>query len=263
MVKIIAPFLIKGTIGDMNFVVTADGNNYARLVGKPPVSPHEFKNNPVFDRIRNHGLEFGQCAKKAVVFRQLAVQFNKLAKEGSFAGRATRLLFEILQEDQNNERGKRTISNGLKTQEGMENLILFESNKLRPLRQVLALKEEWNQEQAVLTIAGFIPAIHLDWPEEATQVQLAVALANWDNENGSYDTKYSDPIILDKASAQQTVQLTCEKPIGNDLQLTFIFIGFTKQNRKKTEFLHRKFNTATLIAYHSTNSMEKNGNRDA
>lgn len=39
--------------------------------------------------------------------------------------------------------------------------------------------------------------------------------------------------------------------IGGHLHLTFLFIGFVKQERKKYKLLHRKNNTATLIAHTS------------
>jgi hypothetical protein len=127
MAKVLAPFLIKGTIDDINFVVTADGKNYARAKGKTGVTTIEFNNNPIFDRIRNQGQEFGHCAKKSVLFRQLAVRFNDLAKDGSVAGRANKLLFEILEEDTTQPQGKRTLAEGLKTNDGKEFLLFFEA----------------------------------------------------------------------------------------------------------------------------------------
>jgi hypothetical protein len=249
MAKVTAPFLLKGTIDDINFVVTADGRNYARIKGRTGVTSEEFKNNPVFDAIRNQGQEFGHCVKKAALFRQLAAAFNILAKDGSVAGRTNKLLFEILQEDTTQPPGKRTLIEGLKTAEGKEYLVGFESNKLRPLDKVLKIKEQNNLESRTVTLTDFIAKDHLDWPQEATHVHLATATANWDFENDSFDNCYSDEIILAKESVKQTVVLSTNKPIGNHLQLTFLFIGFAKQERKKHKLLHRKNNTATLIAY--------------
>ncbi|MFV8374715.1 hypothetical protein [Flavobacterium sp. LB1P71] len=251
MAKIIAPFLIKGTIEEINFVVTADGKNYARAKGKTGITAKEFKNNPVFDRIRNQGQEFGQCAKKSTVFRQLAVRFSTLAKDGSFAGRANKLLFEILQEDTSQPQGKRTLAEGLKTNDGKEYLLFFESNKLRPLDKILKIKERYNQDNQTVVLADFISKEHLDWPEEASHVHLASATANWNFDNDTFDTCYSNEIILEKESEKQTITLKTDKPIGNHLHLTFLFIGFAKQERKKHKLLHRKNNTVTLIAYNT------------
>ncbi|PRZ18341.1 hypothetical protein [Flavobacterium granuli] len=251
MAKIIAPFLIKGTLDDINFVITADGNNYARMKGKTGVSPEEFKKNPVFNSVREHGKEFGHCAKKAVVFRQLASLFNNQAKEVSFVGRANKLLFEILQEDTSQPQGQRTLTQGLKTNDGKEALLFFESNKLRPLERVLKIKAHCQPQTQTTTLADFTTKDHLDWPEEATHVILAAATANWDFENDICNSCYSNEIILDKQSEKQTINLTTAKPLGNHLQLTFLFIGFAIQQRKKFKMLHRKNNTTTLIAYHS------------
>ena len=257
MAKVIAPFLIKGTIDEINFVVTADGNNYARAKGRTGVTAKEFKNNPIFDRIRNQGQEFGHCAKKSVLFRQLALRFNKLAKDGSVAGRANKLLFEILQEDTTQPQGNRTLSEGLKTSDGKEFLLFFESNKLRPLTKVLKIKEHCNLENKTVTLTDFIAKEHVDWPEEATHVHLTSATSNWDFDNDTFYTCYSDEIILDKESEKQTITLTTDKPIGNHLHLTFLFIGFAKQERKKHKLLHRKNNTTTLIAYHDPKLITK------
>ncbi|MFV5698699.1 hypothetical protein ACM55H_10060 [Flavobacterium sp. ZT3R17] len=248
MAKVVAPFLIKGTIDDINFVVTADGNNYARSKGKTGITAKEFKSNPIFDRIRDQGQEFGHCSKKSATFRQLVVRFNELAKDGSFAGRANKLLYEILQEDTTQPQGKRTLTEGLKTSDGKEYLLSFESNKLRPLNQILKIKEQYNQDNQAVSIPDFIAKEHLDWPEEATHVHLASATTNWDFENDTFNTCYSNEIILDKESKQQTITLKNDKPIGNQLYLTFLFIGFAKQERKKHKLLHRKNNTTTIIA---------------
>ena len=45
MAKVIAPFKISGTLDDINFVVTADGENYARMKGKTVITTEQFKNN--------------------------------------------------------------------------------------------------------------------------------------------------------------------------------------------------------------------------
>ena len=251
MAKVTAPFLLKGTIDDINFVITADGGNYARMKGKTGVTSEEFKKNPVFNRIRNQGQEFGQCVKKAALFRQLVASFNVLAKDGSVAGRTNKLLFDILQEDMTQPQGKRTVKEGLKTSEARECLLRFESNKLRPLDKVLKIKEQCNLENRTTMLVDFIAAEHLDWPEEATHVHLASATANWDFENDTFDTCYSDLTILAKESAKQTVTLSTNKPSGNHLYLAFLFIGFAKQERKKSKMLHRKNNTTTIIAQYA------------
>ena len=93
--------------------------------------------------------------------------------------------------------------------------------------------------------------------KEATNVHLETATTNWDFENDTFQTSYSTALILNKESEKQTVKITTEKLKGNQLHLTFLFIGFLKQNRKKQIFLHRKHNIATIITLHTPNTEKR------
>lgn len=251
MAKVIAPFLIKGTIEDINFVITADGNNYARSKRERVLTSLEFKTNPIYDRIRNHGQEFGQCAKKSVVFRQLAAQFFNKSKDMSFAGRANKVLLEILKEDILHPLGLRTLEQGMKSPFINEILIGFEGNKQRSLSKVLKTTFRHNPEDRTVTITNFNALEQLDWPEDATHAHLAMATANWDFENNNFDTSYSEEICCKKASETQTLTLMNDKPQGNHLYLTYLYIGFAKQERRKYKLLHRRNNTVSIIACQS------------
>lgn len=77
------------------------------------------------------------------------------------------------------------------------------------------------------------------------------ATANWDFENDSFRTCYSTQLILDKEAEKQTI-IGTEKPSGNELYLTFIFIGFLKQDLKKQIDLHRKHNNGNCLPHSST-----------
>ncbi len=248
MAKIIAPFLIKGTIDSLNFVVNADGSNYARLKGTSALTSEVFRNNPKYEHIRKHGLEFGYCAKKSKIFRELARKFNDLAKDGSFAGRVNKILLEILQEDESQPKGSRTLCAALNSNENLADILLdFEANKLRPLSRILKTKFEYNFDTKTIVFKNFNPLQHLDWPEDATHVHIAVAASNWDYENGLFETNYSEDILLEKDSITCQLSVTIDYPTQDKLSLLFLFIGFAKQERRKYKMLHRKFNTNTII----------------
>lgn len=250
MAKVIAPFKISGTLDDINFVVMEDGRNYARLKGKTGVTKEEFKDNPIFDRIRNHGKEWGYCSKKSQSFRQMAAQLFKKAKDGSFAGRTIKLLSEIVEEDNNNPKGFRTLDEGLKSKHIPEILIGFEGNKNCPLCQTLKTIFEYLPDKNTIQIKDFKPENHLKWPsEEATHVQLQMATAHWDPANESFTSNYSEEVTYEKCH-KGTVTLQTEIPDGNSWKITFLFIGFAIQERRRTTQLHRKNNTVTIIACH-------------
>jgi hypothetical protein len=136
MAKVTAPFIIEGTIDDLNFYIDQEGINRARQKPDSHMTSDMYKNSPSFHKMRMQNQEFGQCATIAKTFRLLVAEFNKQAKDGSFAGRVNKLLLEILQEDPINQLGSRLFSEGIKTSFGQELLLNFESNKLRPLSKV-------------------------------------------------------------------------------------------------------------------------------
>lgn len=250
MAKVVAPFKISGTLDDLNFIITSEGKNFVRMKGKTGVSKEEFKNNPIFDPIRNHGKEWGYCSKKAQNFRQMAVQLFQKAKDGSFAGRSIKLMSEILNEDTVNPKGQRTLEQGLESENLPEIVIGFEGNRNRPLNKILKYNFEYCTEKNIVKLPDFTPENHLLWPlEEATHVQLQMATAYWNPKNETFQTTYSDEITLEK-NQETNLQLTTKLLEGNCWKITFLYIGFAVLERRKLKPLHRKHNTVTLIACH-------------
>ena len=81
MAKLTGQIKIKGTIGDLVFIEDASKEIYVREKGKPGITKKQFKENPIFGRIWEHGTEFGCCVRKSRIFRLLAKQFYDKAKE--------------------------------------------------------------------------------------------------------------------------------------------------------------------------------------
>ncbi len=192
--------------------------------------------------------EFAQCATIAKTFRLLALQFNKKAKNGNFAGRTNKLLIEILQNDNFNELGSRQFPEGIKTKNGQEQLVGFESNTLRPLPLVLKNKK-WKIKDDTFHFPKCKLAADIEWPVDATHITFSLAIANWNIETNHHTTHYARPQLFSKSASPQDVTITAIPPTDQDLHLTFLFIGFSKQQGSKHVPLHRKYNTATLIAY--------------
>ena len=250
MAKVTAPFKISGTLDDLNFVTTSDGKNYVRMKGKTGVTSEAFKSNPIFNPIREHGKEWGYCSKKSQSFRQMAAPLFQKAKDGSFAGRTIKLLSEILEEDTVNLKGQRTLEEGIQSKHIPEILIGFEGNRNCPLHQILKTDLEYEPEKNTVQIKDFNPENQLTWPiEEATHVQLQMATADWDPANDTFSTNYSEEVTLEKKH-KDTIVLRTETPKGNNWKITFLYIGFAIQERRKLKPMHRKYNTLSLIACH-------------
>ena len=241
-----APYTITGTIGDLNYFVDQGKVNRVRTKGKSGITKEQFQSNPIFNTIKKHGHEFGRASKKSRLFRFLVLQFYQRAKDGSFAGRANKLLFEILEEDTINQRGERTVENGLNTTDGVNLLIGFEGNKLRPLDQTLKKKGKWNSKTETFTINNLALLEDIKWSENASSVHLAVAQTNWDYINDSFETAYSEEVTFEKEDKTIDISFSPEKLKGDKLVLLFVFIGFSEKYKKTVRPLKRSFNSVTI-----------------
>jgi hypothetical protein len=246
MPKVIAPFVIKGTLEDLNFYVT-QGENLVRIKGKTGVSSEEFARNPVFQKVRNHGKEFGRCSKKGQSFRCLARPYTDRAKDGSYAGRCASLMLDILYEDTTNLPGERTVEKGLESPDAKKYFIGFEGNKLRPLNKVLNAKWHWNESTSEFRINKFNPKKDINWPEKGQYVHLALIRANWNYTNNTFVTFNSEEIIFEKEDKPSNLSLKTEIPEGKELQLVFLFIAFSTIHRKQLKELKRANNTISII----------------
>lgn len=247
MAKVIAPFKIVGTLDDLVFYLDQEKNNLVKTKGNPGITKEQFLTNPIFTKARNHGAEFGRSAKKGQNFRKIAHYFNERAKDGSYAGRTLKLMLDIINEDTTNASGQRTIEEGMKATDSKSYFVGFEGNKLRPLKTVLKSKWFWNPETSEFTIKSFNPSKNIDWPETAQQVHIAIARANWDYTLNKFTTDYSEEIIIEKEEKPTTINLKTNIPSEKNLQLVFLYIAFSIQDRKKTKLLKRANNTVSII----------------
>lgn len=271
MAKVIAPFKIVGTLDDLNFYIDEKKENRVRTKGKTGVTSEEFKRNPIFTKVKNHGKEFGRAAKKGQLFRGIALYFNNRAKDGSFSGRGNKLMLEIIQEDTTNPHGERTFEKGIENPETRDYFIGFEGNILRPLNKVLNTDWTWDESKNELTLENFNAEKHINWPEKADNVHIAMAHANWNYLDNKFETHYSEEIILKKEEETQTIKLITDNPklitdnpklttenpklitenrepkTENAIQLLYLFIGFSIQERKKLKELKRSNNTNSII----------------
>lgn len=196
MAKVIAPFKISGTLDDLNFYTTNDGNNYVRMKGKTGINKEEFKNNPVFNPIREHGKEWGYCSKKGRSFRQMAALLFQKAKDGSFAGRSIKLLWEILEEDNTNPKGSRTLEEGFKSRHIPEILLGFEGNRNRPMHQVLKQISNILRRLTRFRYKILIPKATLHGPWK----RLPTCSCKWLLPTGTPQTNVLPPAIVKNSS---------------------------------------------------------------
>jgi len=250
MAKANAPFTISGTIDDLNFYDSADGN-IVRMRGKTGITKQQFKDNPIFDPIRQQGSDFGYCSKKAKTFNLLVKPFYKYSQGASLFGRFIQLLLAILNEDAENEKGNRSLLKGLQTGKGLNFLPGFEGNTDRPLTTVIIpnIAFDWNKFE--LNLKELDPIADIIWPESATQVSIQLAIANWNCEEDQFETSYSNTQLIDKKLGVQSLLFDLIPPTEKHLWLCFIHFRFSYTQYSKIKILHNRNNTTTLIGYES------------
>ena len=246
MAKVVGPIKIKGTLNDLEFYEAQTGENLVRMKKRVFLTSKEFHSNPIYQPIIDQGKEFGFAAKLTIIFRRLVHDFNEKAKDQSYAGRAIKLLLEIIKEDIVNPAGQRTLAEAMKDHEVACYLEGFEGNKLRPLSKVLLTPWEWNEVASQVELLGFNPLEHIDWPEAASQVTLCVGRTKWDFESPNFVTHYSEAFTFEKLSEIVDLNLSVAEPEGAGHSLLYFYIGFSERQRKRIVPLKRIHNTVSL-----------------
>lgn len=247
MAKVISNIRLSGTMGGITFYRASD-MDLAREKGDSGITSKQFAENPAFNTIKLHGIEFGQCSRKSRIFRLLVKSFFDRAKDVSFAGRVNQLLFEILEEDLSNPRGSRLLENGLASPYLSEILLGFEGNRLRPMAKVCRIPVSFDWDTMVLQPYSLHLTQDLVWPEvDANLVEFQLGFANWNCAANSIESSYSN--VIQVAREDAVVDLTFEiAPLPHkDLWLAFLFIGFSNKVRRKTKPLAKKWNTVTVV----------------
>lgn len=153
---------------------------------------------------------------------------------------------EILGEDNQNPIGERSVACGLNTLAGAELLVGFEGNKLKPLDQTLLKKGYWDTQAATFNINQLSLLHDIRWPEQASYIHFAVALAHWDYELGTYNTTYSEEVMFEKQDQNIDICLKPNDIQGDKLVMLFVFLSFSEKQKNKIRPLKRSFNSVSI-----------------
>lgn len=247
MARVIAPFKIQGTIGDLVFRKMQDGSTIVQQKGKTGVSSEVFKTHPTFEGARRYAKNWQYCIHKAKVFRMSVKHFFDRSKDGSFVGRVCKLFFDLLEEDLVNPLGSRTVENALSSPYLEEIVVGFEGNKFKKLSEVLRVNWQYDKVNQSISLPIESIAEAFVWPEGANIVHIGLATTCLDIEGNSFSTSYSEEISFTKEEDVKLVTLQTELDYKGGWLLTYLFIGFSEKTRRKEKPLLRKFNTVTVI----------------
>ncbi|MBK0371258.1 hypothetical protein [Flavobacterium agrisoli] len=246
MAKVVSELAFKGTLDDITFYQTEHGN-IARMKGNTGVTKEEFKNNPIFDRIRQQGAALGFCTLKSKVFKGLVQPFYSKAHASSLFGRCNQLLLAILREGIPQEDLNQQFYEGLQTDTAKRFLLGFEGNQCCPLPAVFTPPLSFDWERKQLSIQEISPLTMIIWPEKATQVEVQIAIANWHGLTNNRETLYSNVILITKSETEAQLTFDLDDLEEHDLWLAYIHFRFSYTQYNKVKYLDKVHNSATLI----------------
>ncbi|SDI40674.1 hypothetical protein [Chryseobacterium jejuense] len=174
---------IKGSVGDLVFY-TLNGKNVVRK--KSGFNKKAFKKDPSYEKVRQNSSEFGHCSKTGKIIRNSLELYLKETGDALLYQKFARLMTEIKDLDTISERGKRTVENGLKTEEGKKHLINFLFGEIK---NVLT---EIERQDHLLYIKGV-------QSKKATIITLKLDSENYTVEKAEEDLSLNqDPISFKK-----------------------------------------------------------------
>ncbi|MEJ5103911.1 hypothetical protein [Chryseobacterium sp. MYb328] len=119
---------IKGAVGDLVFY-TLNGKNVVRK--KSGFNKTAFKKDPSYEKVRQNSSEFGHCSKMGKIIRKSIDLYLKETGDTLLYQKFAKLMTEIKDLDAISEKGKRTVENGLKTEEGKKLLTNFQFGEIK------------------------------------------------------------------------------------------------------------------------------------
>lgn len=239
-------FKIEGTLDELTFYKTAEGN-YVRMKGG--VSKERIMNDPSFVRTRENMSEFTHIARTGKHFRQSLGGLLKQAKDNRLTGRMSQVLAQVKKLDHQSLRGQRQVAKGISVPEGKYLLENFDFNKYAPLQQVLLKQVVVDTATAGISIQGLIPLEDLNIPEGATHLAIKAAHLKYDFDTAGSDLQVSQELVLAIDMQSTDVQLApSQLASGTGISFYLISILFYQEvNGNFYSLRNGRFNVLNIL----------------
>lgn len=247
MAKYKSLFEVEGTLGEVTFYKTEDGQYMRRKGG---VSKNRIFNDPNYVRTRENLSEFGSAASSGKTIRRAINSLMIDAKDSRVTSRLTKVMNQVKNEDLASARGERNVVAGLESAAGIALLKGFNFNRKSTLDSVLVAQYALNTVTGEVVIADFIPNQQLSLPEGATHVTLSSAFLNLDLATEVADLQLSNLVNLPINGTATTVALTpAGTASGTGQSYYFLKVAFFQSvNGIQYPLKNGTFNALKLIA---------------
>lgn len=237
---------LEGTIGDITFFKSQDGY-LAREKGGIPAD--RIANDPVFQRTRENGAEFGRAGKAGKILRNSLRALLQNASDSRMVSRLTQEMVKVIQEDEVNPRGQRNVIDG-----EAELLTGFDFNRNGKLGTTLyaPFASVIDRVAGTLTanIPVFIPVNMIAAPSGTTHFKIISAGTEVDFENEVFVVDMKDSGILAwDANATAVINLA-NAVTANSAHPLFLALGiefYQQVNGQMYSLKNGAYNALSLV----------------
>ena len=183
---------ITGAVGDLVFY-NLNGKNVVRK--KSGFNKAAFKKNPSYEKVRQNSSEFGHCSKIGKVIRNTLDLYIKEAGDPLLYQKFAKVMTMIKDLDIISERGKRTVENGLKTEEGTKLLREFQLGTLPTISDCIRIEDQilYKNDDCVAD-KTIILTIKLD--SENYSTEYTEEIISWDQQQKPFKKLFSENDLL-------------------------------------------------------------------
>lgn len=237
---------LKGTIGDITFYKTQDGE-LAREKGG--VDASRIANDAAFIRTRENGAEFGSSASSGKLLRSALRPLLMTAADNRITSRLTKVMTMMKNLDATSVRGKRNVGVAIALPAAKAMLKGFNFNDAAILGSILFKPYVVAPATGVITINALVPANDIAFPAGATHCSIKGAWAKVDFVNNIADIKYTNITNIALNAASSNVVLTpTAPPVGTGTNLFILQIEFFQMvNTVQYSLKNGAYNALSII----------------
>lgn len=237
---------LEGTIGDITFFKSKDG--YVARERSGPTAD-QIANDPVFERTRENGKEFGRAGKAGKVLRNAIRSLIQNAADSKAVSRLTKEMMKVVKADVTNTRGLRNVMDG-----ETELLEGFDFNVNAKLGTTLFAPYTATIDRTTgaitLNVPAFTPANMLAAPAGSTHFKIVSAGSEIDFEQEVHTTDVHESAILPWDNNATTLMNVVHTVTANSTHPLFFVLGvqfFQDVNGVKYPLKNGAFNALSIV----------------
>lgn len=237
---------IKGTVGDLTFYRTQDGDMVRQKGG---IEKSRIENDPAFARTRENGREFGNSASAGKLVQSTLRPLLINASDSRVFSRLLRIMSFIKNLDTVSARGERNVDGGIGSPAALALIKGFDFNNRSSLGAILFKPYAVSTVTGVITLPGLIPVNDVVSPQGATHISIRGGWARIDFANGSGELHLSNVVNLPINASPNNVALTpTGAPAGAGTNLFLLEIEFYQEvNGLQYSLKNGAFNALSVV----------------